>query len=99
VSSAVLTVFKQHCSVGRLADVVLGFDEGTVVHAGDDLDSAAYGDLLATIPALRGPAMELAGSESPAAVASATEFLLEGLHLSKRLNKERIAGRSAYRGR
>jgi magnesium chelatase subunit I len=99
VSSAVLTVFKQHCSIGRLADVVLGFDEGTVVHAGEDLDSAAYADLLAAIPALRGPAMELAGSETPAAVASATEFLLEGLHLSKRLNKERIAGRSAYRGR
>jgi len=99
VSSAVLTVFKQQCSIGRLADVVLGFDEGTVVHAGEDLDSAAYADLLAAVPALRGPAMELAGSETPAAVASATEFLLEGLHLSKRLNKERLAGRSAYRGR
>ncbi len=99
LSSAVLTVFKQHCSVGRLADVVLGFDEGTVVHAGEDVGSAAYADLLAAIPALRGPAMELAASETPAAVASAAEFLLEGLHLSKRLNKEALVGRSAYRGR
>jgi magnesium chelatase subunit I len=99
VSSAVLTVFKRHCSMARLADVMLDFDEGTVVHAGEDVDSAAYADLLAAIPALRGPAMELAGSETPAAVASATEFLLEGLHLSKRLNKDMIAGRSAYRGR
>jgi len=99
LSSAVLTVFKQHSSTGRLADVVLGFDEGTVVHAGEDVGCAAYADVLAAIPALRAPAMELAGTESPAAVASATEFLLEGLHLSKRLNKETIAGHSTYRGR
>jgi magnesium chelatase subunit I len=43
--------------------------------------------------------MALAGSETPSAVASATEFVLEGLHLSKRLNKEAAGGRSTYRGR
>jgi magnesium chelatase subunit I len=43
--------------------------------------------------------MELAGSETPAAIASATEFVLEGLHLSKRLNKESAGGRATYRGR
>jgi magnesium chelatase subunit I len=32
-------------------------------------------------------------------VASATEFVLEGLHLSKRLNKEAVAGKATYRGR
>jgi len=99
VSSAVLTVFKQRCSVGQLADVVLGFEEGAVAHVGDDVASAAYADTLAAIPALQAPVMELAGAETPAAVASATEFVLEGLHLSKRLNKSVVAGRSAYRSR
>jgi magnesium chelatase subunit I len=51
------------------------------------------------MPVLRSPVMTLAGSETPAAVASATEFVLEGLHLSKRLNKEAVAGRATYRGR
>jgi magnesium chelatase subunit I len=37
--------------------------------------------------------------ETPAGVASAVEFVLEGLHLSKRLNKDAVAGRAAYRGR
>jgi magnesium chelatase subunit I len=37
--------------------------------------------------------------ESAASVASAVEFLLEGLHLSKRLNKDAAGGRAAYRGR
>ena len=36
------------------------------------------------------------GAEEPAVVASAVEFLLEGLHLARRLNKERIAGGTVY---
>ena len=41
----------------------------------------------------------LAGEESPAAVASATEFVLEGLHLAKRLNKDAAGSRATYRAR
>jgi magnesium chelatase subunit I len=100
LQAAVLTVFKQRCPISRFADVVMAFnDEDTVVHTGDDLPSSAYADTLAAMPVLRGPVMELAGSETPAAVASATEFVLEGLHLSKRLNKESVPGRATYRGR
>ncbi len=39
------------------------------------------------------------GDESPAAVASAVEFILEGLHLSKRLNKDSSGARATYRSR
>ncbi len=99
VRSAVLTVFKQRCPLPRFGGVVTAFDGGTVVHAGDDLPAAAYTDVLAALPALREPVLELAGSESPAAVASAVEFVLEGLHLSRRLNKEATQGRATYRGR
>ncbi|HEV3505916.1 MAG TPA: sigma 54-interacting transcriptional regulator, partial [Actinomycetes bacterium] len=100
IQSAVLTVFKRRCPISRLADVVMAFNEGTtVVETGDDMASAAYAGALAAVPALRGPVMELSAAESPAAVASATEFILEGLHLSRRLNKDRVSGRSAYRGR
>jgi magnesium chelatase subunit I len=52
------------------------------------------------VPALRDPGRRLIGDEeSPAAIASGVELILEGLHLSKRLNKESVAGRSQYRGR
>jgi len=34
---------------------------------------------------------------SPAVTASAVEFILEGLHLSHKLNKERSAGKLRYR--
>jgi len=66
----VLTVFKSRCPMERFRDVVLAFDEGTVVHAGDDVTSAQYVDALASMPVLQAPVMELAGSETPAAVAS-----------------------------
>jgi magnesium chelatase subunit I len=99
IKQATLTVFKARCPMDQFRDVVLAFDEGTVVHAGDDVSSPTYVEVLSRMPVLRRPVMALAGSETPAAVASATEFVLEGLHLSKRLNKDAVAGRATYRGR
>jgi len=100
VSAAVLTVFKQRCHLPALVAVVTAFDAHPgVVQVGDDVASTAYGELLVALPPLRAPVMELASSESPAAVASAAEFVLEGLHLSKRLNKESVGGRAIYRAR
>ncbi|MCU1366220.1 MAG: hypothetical protein JWN39_1859, partial [Ilumatobacteraceae bacterium] len=52
------------------------------------------------VPALAGPVQGLTGgNESPAAVAAAVEFVLEGLHLSKRLNKDGLGSRATYRAR
>jgi magnesium chelatase subunit I len=99
VKAAVLTVFKEHCPMDQFKDLLGSFDEGTVVHAGDDVASTEYVDLIARIPALRRSVTALAGSETPSAIASATEFVLEGLHLSKRLNKEAIGSKATYRGR
>ena len=39
------------------------------------------------------------GKESPALVASAIEFIFEGLHLNKRLNKDETGTRATYRAR
>src|SRR5215216_2292171 len=100
VKAALLTVFKGRFNVGDLRAVVAAFDEGRIVHAGDDVPSSTYVELVAGVPDLREPVSVLTGDdESAASVASAVEFLLEGLHLSKRLNKDAAGGRAAYRGR
>jgi magnesium chelatase subunit I len=100
VKAALLTVFKGRFNVGDLRAVVAAFDEGRIVHAGDDVPSSTYVELVAGVPDLREPVSLLtADDESAAAVASAVEFLLEGLHLSKRLNKDAAGNRAAYRGR
>ncbi len=80
--------------------VVGAFTADTVVHAGDDLPASAYAGTLNQLPALSAPVLALTGgSEDPGLVASAVEFLLEGLHLTKRLNKEAAGPRAIYRGR
>ncbi len=99
IKQATLTVFKAQCPMDQLRDVVVAFDETTVVHTGDDVASPNYVEVLSRMPVLRRSVMALAGSETPGAIASATEFILEGLHLSKRLNKEAVGGRATYRGR
>ena len=72
---------------------------GRVVHAGDDIPAARFVEVLGQLPALESVVLGLAGEESPAAVASATEFVLEGLHLAKRLNKDASGTRATYRAR
>ena len=99
IKAAVLSVFKERCPIEQLRGVVDAFEDGSVVHAGDDVPAASYVELLTKIPDLRRQVVSLTGGESPAAVASAVEFVLEGLHLSKRLNKDSLGGRAAYRGR
>jgi magnesium chelatase subunit I len=37
------------------------------------------------------------GASDPSSVASAVEFILEGLHLNKKLNKDAKAGQARYR--
>jgi magnesium chelatase subunit I len=98
--SAVLTVFKRRVNPGQLRDVVVSFEDGAVVHTGEDVSSADLARLVEDVPALRESVADLTGGdESPAAVASAVELVLEGLHLSKRLNKDAVDGRATYRSR
>jgi hypothetical protein len=42
---------------------------------------------------------DLGVGETPAGLASAIEFVLEGLHLAKRLNKDAVGTRATYRSR
>jgi magnesium chelatase subunit I len=101
IQQAVLTVFKASVPPDRLRDAVADFDVdgGRVVHTGDDIPAARFVEALGQLPALEGVVLGLAGEESPAAVASATEFVLEGLHLAKRLNKDASGTRATYRAR
>jgi magnesium chelatase subunit I len=102
VAAATLAVFRRRVTLNDPGTIVAAFSEQVVVHAGDDLPSAAYLAVLADIPELEPPTRALAGpdaAESPALMASALEFLLEGLHLTKRLNKDASGARALYRGR
>ncbi len=100
VKSAVLTVFRERTDPAVLRDVLEAFEGGRVVDAGEDVSAADLAALVDEMPGLKGPVASLTeGDESAAAIASAVEFLLEGLHLGKRLNKEHVGARASYRAR
>ena len=100
IKAAVLQTFREHCPPEALGQVIGGFEDGKVVHVGSDLASQDYVRILEDLPALSTSVKVLTPeSESPAAVASALELVLEGLHLSKRLNKESTGARAIYRAR
>ena len=95
-----LTVYKERISPDQVRDVIGAFEEGVVAHAGEDIASVEEARLVEMVPAMRAPVLALtAGDESPAAVAAAVEFVLEGLHLSKRLNKDSSGTSATYRDR
>ena len=97
--TAVLEVFRARVKPELLPDVLAAFEGGLVIDTGDDLASAQYVDALAALPAMPAVLADLGVGESPAGVASALEFVLEGLHLTKRLNKDAVGSRASYRAR
>jgi magnesium chelatase subunit I len=104
VAAATLSVFRRRVTLDDPQSIVGAFHDQVVVHVGDDMPSAAYLSVLADMPELEPATRKLAGpeaaeAESPALMASALEFLLEGLHLTKRLNKDASGARALYRGR
>ena len=88
VKASVLETFRARTRPEKLTEVVQAFDGGKVVHTGEDIASSEYAKLLGDVPALRATLADLEVGETPAGTASAVEFVLEGLHLSKRLNKD-----------
>ena len=96
---AVLAVFRDRVDPAELAMAVAELDDGKAVEVGDDLSSSSYVVTLGRLAGLRAPTLKLAGSESPAALAAAAELVLEGLHLSKRLNKHSTAHGARYQSR
>ncbi len=98
IQSAVVAVFNRNFNIVDLEDVVTRFKTGLAVEVGDSVAPKKYVDMLGTIEGLSPAVAKLDVGENPALVASAVEFIFEGLHLNKRLNKDRVGGKAQYRG-
>jgi magnesium chelatase subunit I len=96
VQRAVLNVFNRCFSTAELEPVLAAFQGGLTLAVSDTMPSGDYLRQVAQVPSL-GTAVRKLEAVRPAAVAAAIEFVLEGLHLSRKLNKETQAGRVRYR--
>jgi magnesium chelatase subunit I len=96
VQRAVHNVFTRSFGAGELDQVVGAFKDGFSIQVGDDMPSDGYVKQTSQVPAFRVATLKL-GATEPASTAAAVEFVLEGLHLSKKLNKDAQPGRARYR--
>ncbi len=102
ITKALHATFNRHVTVDDLEGVVEAFEDGFSIETGDRTPSREYVAMMREVPGLSVAVDRLGaydvtdGSEEPAVVASAVEFLLEGLHLARRLNKDRVPGGTVY---
>jgi magnesium chelatase subunit I len=102
ITKALYATFNRRVTLDDLDPIVDAFEDGFVIETGERTPSREYVSWLREVPGLDNAVARLGtfdvtdGAEEPAVVASAVEFLLEGLHLARRLNKERVPGGTLY---
>ena len=94
---AVLRTFGGYFDVEDLDAVVTAFDLGNSAETGSDLPAAGYPDLVKKIDGLGQAVKKLTNDKRPEVIASAVEFILEGLHLSRKLNCDRSGEGAVYK--
>jgi magnesium chelatase subunit I len=97
VQQSVRTVFDRTFDVDDLDEIAMAFNGGLTVETGEAVASREYNIVLKRIDGLADVVANIAGESEPAR-AAAIEFILEGLHLHKLLNKYSAHGRSSYVG-
>jgi len=98
IQGATVAVFNRHFNVVDLEEVVTKFKAGLSVEVSDTLPSKEYVKLVKQVDGLDRAVAKLEPGENLAVIASGVEFIFEGLHLNKRLNKDKVGGRTQYRG-
>jgi len=97
IKKAVLNVFNRYYQVAKLEGVVAQFSGGFSVEVSDMKNAKSYMHNIKEMMGLTNVVKVVADSERPETIAAAVEFVLEGLHLNKRLNKARVDGKTVYR--
>ena len=93
---ATRAVFSRFTEGINLEPLTLQFADGIHVTTGESLPSNAYEDTIKKIDGLAEVIETLVPGGNTANRASAVEFVLDGLHLNQRLNKDRVGGRTTY---
>ena len=97
IKKAVLNVFARYYDPGEFDDVLLAFENSLVVETGGEVPSSVYQGKVPALGNMAEMVRRVEPSYDAAAVASAIEFALEGLHLNRRLNRDLVDGKYVYR--
>ncbi|MFH1382242.1 MAG: hypothetical protein ABIH70_05040 [Chloroflexota bacterium] len=97
IKKAVFDVFNRYYRMHKLEEIVTQFSGGFSVEVSDTMGAKTYVRNVKEIVGLADIVKVVNDSERPEVMAAAVEFVLEGLHVNKRLNKSRIEGKTIYR--
>ena len=98
IQGAVLNVFNRHFSVQEFDELVGRFEKGLTIEVSDMLRVGDYLGFVRQVPGLPEQVHKLGVDGNSSMIASGVEFILEGLHLNRKLNKDKVAGKAQYRG-
>ena len=96
VKRAVLNVFDRYFSAGDFDELVTAFETGSSLETGAEMAATNYVSTLKDFSGFSGSLKKMKVGEDGPAVASAMEFVLEGLHLNHRLNRDKVEGGYRY---
>ena len=94
---AVLNVFNRYYKLYEMEEIITQFNSGFSVEVSDMMSTRTYVRNIKKMVGLSDVVKVVNDSERPEALASAVEFILEGLHVSKKLNKAKVEGKTVYR--
>jgi magnesium chelatase subunit I len=94
---AVLTVFNRYFQFDELDPIVKHFNGGSSVETSDNMSAKTYMRYVKEIPGMARAVKKMTDAETPETIASVVEFIFEGAHLNKRLNKTKVEGRTVYK--
>jgi len=104
IDKAVLNTFNRYFQVQQFDAFLSRFKSGWSLEVSERMKSSEYqlkaqetSPHMAEMRGLLEGLKKLDCDQSPAQVASGLEFILEGLYLHHRLNKEKLPGKAAYR--
>ena len=97
IDRAVANTYAGLSETGVFEKLIDVFDEeGYTLDTGENIEDRNYLQLVDKVPGLREELAKISGTAEIACVISALEFVLEGLHLTKRLNKIQKDGQNSY---
>ncbi len=97
VQQAVSTTFERHYRLSEMESVIRSFEKGMSLDVSDGMPARDYLRHMKSLAGMDAAIGKLDTPDDPAHVASAVEFILEGLHLNRRLNKNQDGARYRYR--
>jgi magnesium chelatase subunit I len=94
---AVLVVFNRYFQFDELDPIVKQFNSGFNVETSENMSAKSYVRYVKEIPGMAKAVKKMTDTETPEIMASIVEFILEGAHLNKRLNKTKVEGKTVYK--